>query len=214
MYSLARSQRNFEGTMIVITAGDKARFAIESGIDRAYESLGSLALGYFVIYIHGHRYGVYAQDATLLACSFGEVEDRIARRGKHTAFFSIEPDAGAIADAYRDSCYNPDIEDEKRFGISNLCDIVHDSHLVWAPDGDEAFDDWSHILQFDVGDRVRLIAFRSIEGNYHHDPRTLQDIWLGTDEFYSILQEWLEEFMKAWTAAPKISETGDGAEPR
>ena len=32
--------------------------------------------------------------------------------------------------------------------------------LVSAPDGDEAFDDGSYVLQFDVGDRVRLIAFK------------------------------------------------------
>jgi hypothetical protein len=32
--------------------------------------------------------------------------------------------------------------------------------LVGAPDADEAFDDGSHILQFDIGDQVRLVAFK------------------------------------------------------
>ncbi|EEF57997.1 Imm42 family immunity protein [Pedosphaera parvula] len=190
--------------MTVITAGDKTRFAIESGISKAYESLGSRALGYFVIYIREHCYGVYAPDATLLACSYGTVKELIARRGKHTTPFATEPDAGAIADAFRDSRYAPDKIDEPFFGISNFSDIVSDSNMQWAPDGDEAFDDGSYVLQFDVGDRVRLIAFRSIEEGYHHDPRTLEDIWLGADEFYSILQQWLENFTSAWTAAPKI----------
>ena len=45
---------------------------------------------------------------------------------------------------------------------------------MWAPDGDEPFDDASYVLQFDVKDRVRLIAFKSSEG-YLHDPATLSD---------------------------------------
>jgi hypothetical protein len=37
---------------------------------------------------------------------------------------------------------------------------LHSNSLVWAPDGDEAFDDSSNVLQFDIADPVRLIAFK------------------------------------------------------
>jgi hypothetical protein len=75
---------------------------------------------------------------------------------------------------------------------------------MWAPDGDEAFDDGSYVLQFDVEDRVRLIAFRSGEG-YVHDPATLSDVWLPSDDFYGVLQEWLQSFDREWTALMKVS---------
>jgi len=90
--------------------GDSKLFAIESGTTKAYERLSFRALGYFVIHIAGLRYGVLAPDATMLACSFDEVERRIARRGRHTAPFASQIDGGKIADAYRDAIYAPDQE--------------------------------------------------------------------------------------------------------
>src|SRR5690242_20205886 len=48
------------------------------------------------------------------------------------------------------------------FGMSEaqFTKTLHSNSLVWAPDGDEAFDDSGYVLQFDLGDLVRLIAFR------------------------------------------------------
>src|SRR5258706_8969416 len=179
-----------------VTVGDPSSFAIASAITKAYERLGFRALGFFVIYIGGRRYGVQESDATLLACSFDEVRDRIARRGTHSAPFATEPDAGRIADAYRDAIYAPDQDHESFFGIPQreFRDLIYSNHLGWVPDGDEAFDDGSHVLHFDVEDRVRLIAFKSIEGGYHHDPRTLADRWIDAAEFYRILEEWRDSF--------------------
>ena len=79
--------------------GDPSKFAIESSISIAYEELGARALGFFVIHIGGRRYGVHEPDASWLACSFDEVERRLAERGTHTAPFSSEPDAGKTAPA-------------------------------------------------------------------------------------------------------------------
>jgi hypothetical protein len=199
---------------MIITAGDKVRFAIESEITKAYERLSFVALGYFVIFVAGHRYGVLKPDASMLACSVGTVEDRILERGTHTAPFASDPNAGLIANAYRDAIFAPNQDEEVFFGIPQpqFRDLIYDNRIVWAPDGDEAFDDWSHVLQFDVGERVRLIAFTSNEEGYHHNPSTLRDLWLEADEFYGILQQWREAFKKAWAAAPKIPEAEDGAE--
>ncbi len=186
--------------------GDTSEFAIESCISIAYEELGARALGYFVIHIGGRCYGVREPDASWLACSFGTVEERIAKRGAHTAPFADEADAGKIADAYRDAIYAPDQENEKFFGLphSEFRDCFYSKSLVWAPDGDEAFDDWSHVLQFDVKDCVRLIGFRSCKEGYHHDPAALSDVWLEADKFYNILQTWRDSFEAEWKAAPKL----------
>jgi hypothetical protein len=199
---------------VTIIIGNPKKFALESGITRAYAHPGLRALGFFVIYIAGRCYGVRTPDATTLACSFDKLQDRIAWRGKHIASFALYPNAGVIADAYRDAIYAPNQHNAVFFGIpqSQFRDLIYNNRLVWAPNGDEAFDDWSHVLQFDVDDRVRLIAFKSKEEGYHHDPNTLKDMWLKADEFYDVLQRWRDEFEKVWAGAPKISEADYGAE--
>ena len=93
-----------------------------------------------------------------------------------------------------------------------LCDFTHARHLIWAPDGDEAFDDGSSVLQLDVGDRVRLIGFRCGVG-YHHDPATLRDVWLDAAGYYTTLKEWRDAFIAEWQNAPQISEEEDQKEP-
>lgn len=188
--------------------GDPSKFAIESCISIAYEELGARALGFFVIHIGGHCYGVREPDATWMANSFDEVEQRIARRGTHTAPFSTEPDAGKIADAFRDAIYAPDQENERFFAIPQpgFSDFFscRNQDINWAPDGDEAFDDGSYVLQFDVEDRIRLIGFKIYEEGYHHNPATLSDVWLEADKFYGILQSWRDAFESERIAAPKL----------
>jgi hypothetical protein len=60
--------------------GEPQIFAIESGISRAYARLSLLALGFFVIHVGGRRYGVYEEEATMLANSFDEVRRRLSHR--------------------------------------------------------------------------------------------------------------------------------------
>ena len=164
--------------------GDRSIFAIESGITQAFRNPSLRALGFFVIHVGGRRYGVYSSDATMLANSFDEVEKRLADRGRHTAPFATEADAGEIADAFRRAIYAEERKDTY-FGIplGEFCNRFsrESNDLVWAPDGDEAFDDGSYVLQFDVQDRVRLIAFKRGE-QYLHDPATLSDVWLASDD--------------------------------
>ena len=183
--------------------GDTGTFAIESGITEAYSSLGLRALGFFVIHVGGNRYGVYEPEATMLAKSFDEVQKRIARRGLHTAPFANESEAGRIADAFRDALYADNPQDEF-FGLSRdqFRELVYSGDLLWAPDGDEAFDDRSYVLQFDLGDRVRLIAFKRGE-NGLHDPRTLRDVWISAQGYYQVLHRWQESFENEWIALPK-----------
>jgi hypothetical protein len=192
-----------------VIIGNPSVFAIESGVTQAYERLSQRALGFFVIHVGGRRFGVYEPDATMMGCSFDTVERRIAERGTHTASFANESDGGMIADAFRSAVYAEE-QDERYLGIplAEFRDLFYpvSSDLLWAPDGDEAFDDGSFVLQFDVEERVRLIAFRSGEG-YVHNPATLSDVWLPADEFYRVLQQWHQAFYIEWAAMPKAPNT-------
>ncbi|MGA9793666.1 MAG: Imm42 family immunity protein [Terriglobales bacterium] len=185
--------------------GDPSVFAIESSITRAYERLSLRGLGFFVIYVNGRCYGKREPDNTMLACSHDVVEKCIAMRGSHAVPFATQSDAGKIADAFRNAIY-AEMRLESYFGIplSEFSDMIWSRQIVWIPDGDEAFDDGSYVLQFDVQDRVRLIAFKSGPG-YLHDAATLSDIWLAADDFYRVLQHWHDAFEVEWASAPKVS---------
>jgi hypothetical protein len=142
----------------------------------------------------------------MLACSYDEVERRIALRGNHVVPFASEPDAGQIADAFRNAMYaEKPLESYFSIPHSKFIEVIRSKRIMWAPDGDEAFDDGSYVLQFDVQDRVRVIAFKSGEG-YIHDPATLTDIWVEADDFYSVLQGWHDAFEVEWTSMPKVSD--------
>jgi len=179
--------------------GDPSVFAIESHITEAYQRPSQLALGFFVIHVSGFAFGVRTTDATMLACSYEAVLRRMDHRGKHIAPFANEL-AGEIADAFRNAVYGEELR-------NNYFGLTHDqfssffeepsTDLIWAPDGDEAFDDGSYVLQFDVGQNVRLIAFRTFTSGAH-DPRTLVDTWLAADDYYDALKRWREAFKSEW----------------
>lgn len=186
-----------------VIIGDPSVIAIESKITQAYGRISFRALGLFVLHVGGHRYGVYEPDATMLACSFEAVERRITNRGSHSVAFADEADAAKIADAVHNAVY-AEVPYECCFGMPSgeLVKSIHSNHIIWAPDGDEAFDDSSHVLQFDIQDRVRVIAFKyGDEGILI--PTTLRDVWLAADAFYDILQQWHDAFASQWASAPK-----------
>ncbi|MCX6924037.1 MAG: Imm42 family immunity protein [Verrucomicrobia bacterium] len=197
-----------------MTVGDPGSFAIESGITVAFDRFTLLALGYFVVHIGGLRYGEPDPEGMLLSHAFDEIQSRLAWRGRHIEPFASEPDAGRIADAhqdaYRDRIWAPDQEKERFYGHSQeeFRTLIQSSHCEW---GDEVFNDVSQVQHFDMDDRVRLIAFRSIEADWHHDPATLADVWLDAGEFYRILREWRDRLEAEWRAAPKwkVSEEGE-----
>lgn len=185
-----------------MTIGDTSIFAIESEINRAFDRLSFRGLGFFVIHVAGQVYGIKAPSQTMLACSFDEVERRIDRRGTHQAPFAEFP-AIDIANAYTSTVYMDSNGDETYFGMSEsqFTKTLYSNSLQWAPDGDEAFDDSSYVLQFDIGDRVRLIAFKRPDSLV--DPSSLRDISLSSDSFYSALREWRGSFLAEWGSLPK-----------
>lgn len=181
-------------------AGDVSRFAIETAIKEAYDAPSLKALGSFVVHVAGKSYGAQTSDATLLAVPFDSIRRRIARRGQHCAPFSQFSDTSALAKALVLAVYGDARPDSTPPGLrgSEIAKILDDNFIDWAPDGDEAFDDGSHIYQFDVGDSVRIVACK------HHSNgtvRCLSEILLPSDEFYGVLDKWQMQFDLEWRAA-------------
>jgi Immunity protein 42 len=185
-----------------MTVSDTSTFAIESEITRAFERPSWRSLGFFVIHVAGQSYGIKSPSQSMLACSFDEVGTRITRRGTHQAPFA-EAAAIDIANAYASAVHLDNNGNELYFGLSEsqFTETLDSSSLVWAPDGDEAFDDGSYVLQFDAGDRVRLIAFKRPDSLA--DPASVREVWLSSDAFYDALRDWRDTFMAEWKSLPK-----------
>jgi hypothetical protein len=129
----------------------------------------------------------------------------LSDRGLHRFPFA-ESDAAALADGYREAIYGTEDEwNGNRWDIDrdSFCHHIQTSRIQWAPDGDEAFDDSSYILQFDIGEQVRIIAFQCTQG-LHHDPGTLREMWIPEEEFYGILREWQHAFLSEWKSLPLV----------
>lgn len=190
--------------------GDPNSFAIESSITLAYPGLGQRALGYFLIHIRGNSYGVKEPDATLLACSFEEVRDRLTRRETHQIPHLSCTSASEIVEAFLDAIYR-ETSRADYFGMSQteFGDLIYAKKVPWAPDGDEAFDDSSYVLQFDVEDKVRLIAFRNMDCPAD-TASSVQDTWIESDQFYSVLLDWSELFAEEWSNKLRKQSTGLG----
>lgn len=170
--------------------GDCSVFAIESEITEAVNSLSQKALGFFVIHLCGKAFGVSKPDASMLGCSVEAVGERLARRGRHVIPALTDVVATDIATAYLDVSYR-DTARTDYFGLSGqqLVDALQSSGAVWAPDGDAAFDDGSHVLQFDIGSRVRIVAFRNTDVS-EDLASTIEEVWMDADLFYGILSSW------------------------
>jgi hypothetical protein len=187
--------------------GDTKFFAIESSITRAFPSLSQRALGYFVIHIGEKLYGVRESDASMLGCSFSGVNDRLLQRGTHQIPLLSTVEAALIAEAYLEAVYT-ETERTDYFGLpkTKFIDVLYKSAVVWAPDGDEAFDDGSHVLQFDIGNKVRLIAFINTDAPGEM-MSTIAEQWLDAEVFYNVLSRWSDLFAAEW--AIKIQESDD-----
>ena len=188
--------------MTTLIVGNTLNFAIESSITQAYENLGQRALGYFVIHVGGNSYGVHEPEATLLACSLDAVQRRVVRRGMHSMNIGADADALKVAEAVLAVTYDEVNPDTRFFGMSSdeFRHALISSEIVWAPDGDAAFDDGGHVLQFDVGNQVRLIAFMN-PVRREDVASSLTEVWTSAEEFYGCLDKWQRQFQVEWMAA-------------
>jgi len=184
--------------------GDPAVFAIESEITVAYERSSQLALGFFVIHVAGRCYGVKTSDASMFGVAFNDVAKRIKGRGTHNVPSLSNAESVEIAKAFSLTVYFDQPKNKLFFGMRapEFGHLFSSKNLEWV--GDENFDDGSCILQFDVGDRVRLIAFSRAETAIV-DPDSLREVWLDQKDFYGVLEEWYERFNSEWQSFSKTS---------
>jgi len=185
--------------------GNPSVIAIETHIEQPYEKLSQRALGFFVIHIGGQIYGIRSSDATLLANSFDSVSRRIVRRGLHCFAPNAEANAFRIVDAVCAALYDDTRQGESFFSVSaeQIRKSLNSNEVIWAPDGDAAFDDGSHVLQFDINNKVRLIAFKN-SVNSIEMLNTVSEAWIDSDEFYALLDEWKIKFEEEWLKALKM----------
>lgn len=188
--------------MSSLLIGDKSRFAIESYIAQPFERLSQRALGYFIVYVGGQVYGIQAPEATLLACSFDAVNRRLARRGTHIASFDTDASMEKLVDSVHKALYEDCSPELQFWGMSaeGLSDELNAHEIILAPDGDAAFDDGSQILQFDQGERVRLVAFKN-SSDVVTGTDALVDVKMDAAEFYQILESWRDQFELTWHRA-------------
>ncbi|QEE29653.1 hypothetical protein FTW19_17665 [Terriglobus albidus] len=187
-----------EATQMII--GDPSIFAIESIISKVSEDQGLRRLGYFFIHISGFEFGVRTRSATMLANSFDEVGRRISGRGKHIANFSRSYSAQEIAVAAHAVLYAEGIPLSQLLGqpTEAVLNEIENARLVWAPDGDAAFDDGSIVLQMDVDREVRLIGFRN-SGLQFSEIGDVSEAWLDSKVYYDdVLNEWARQFVEEW----------------
>lgn len=184
--------------------GNVDTFAIESEIKNIENEKGLLALGYFNIIITGYRYGVKELDASYLAATYDSIDFRIKNKGKHSIPQLNKYNAQDIADAFRKAFYLDNLETDNFCGLSldDFSSQMINSRVQWAPDGDSAFDDGSYVLQFDIGQRVRLVGFKS-DPVLPVMPGSVAEVELPADEYYNFLNSWIVWMKQQATPLPQ-----------
>ncbi len=174
--------------------GDRGILAIESNITNVLENQSQMALGSFLVHIGEYTFGVNEPNATLLGCSYQEVCCRLERRGMHQFPLLVSATAIEVATAYLNAVYfgEPRV---KYFGLSEeqFLEKLYSSKVIWASDGDAAFDDGGHILQFDVDGYVRVLGFLDTVKITGASGAVVEQ-WLDADFFYSTLLDWKISF--------------------
>ncbi|MBB3743092.1 hypothetical protein FHX10_002585 [Rhizobium sp. BK591] len=173
--------------------GNKEHFAIESGVSKFLKSKNQMAIGFFNIYINSFQYGVRKEDASILGSSYYEVKNRIKDTGKHG--FSKLLSAAEIIHIFQYESYGigSRVDDLIAHQDGKLLQEIIDNKIVWAPDGDAAFDDGGHVFQIDEGKMVRIIGFIN-----DIPAKNTSEIRIEAVKFYKILQDWSDFFYKDW----------------
>ncbi|NIJ64636.1 hypothetical protein FHR20_001567 [Sphingomonas leidyi] len=158
-----------------------------------------MGIGYFLIHVGGKQYGVKKPRACVMGNSYNEIVSRISQEGEHRLSFSSKIDSKELSIYIANSIYNRGFEG----GVipaqwsKEIDDSLYANALMWAPDGDSAFDDGSHIVQVDDEQRVRITAFVNAETQGEFE-NSISDVILGQETFYETLGAWAREFDGQW----------------
>jgi hypothetical protein len=179
--------------------GDKSSFAIESEVSRIFAAPGQRGLGYFVLYVSGHCFGVRDAEATMLACSLDSVLKRFERRGRHRFPLADKQTAAQVVATFVAAELSKGSTNTADSGetLKAFLDDLYSAGIVWAPDGDAAFDDSSYVFQFDTELEVRIIAFKHRE-DIAGTLSSIAEVRIESEIFYGILEAWSEGFLSFW----------------
>jgi len=169
--------------------GDPDRFAIEFEISEPYEDKHFLAMGIFIVLINGREYGLRKHDATTFGGAVDAVETLIEWRGRGAETDLSTMTAMAVAEAYLSAFYldEPLVFREEQRETWQQKFLA--ANCLW-PNSDEEFDDGSHILYFNLGNRIRLVAFKNDDCQL----ADLTEIMIDPEVFHDVLSRWLDCF--------------------
>jgi hypothetical protein len=169
--------------------GEPSRFAIEFDIQQAYPDKHFFALGMLLFHVGGKIYGVREKDATTFGNAIDGIETAI--RGEKAAVNSAlsEMPAYALADLFLDVVYRDPCEIISEHERDQRRELFYSPDCSW-PNADEEFDDGSHILRFEIGKTMRLVAFKNVDYRVHE----LSEARIDIQEFRDVLSASLIAF--------------------
>ncbi|MBB4100454.1 hypothetical protein GGR46_004026 [Sphingomonas kyeonggiensis] len=182
-----------------ILVGNPEMLAIESCVDEFVAQKSQMGIGYFLIHVGGRQYGVKKPRACVMGNSYNEIVSRISQDGKHILNSSSKIDSKELSIYILNSIYNRGFEG----GVipsqwsKEIDDNLYANALIWAPDGDSAFDDGSHVVQVDDGQFARITAFINAETQDEFE-NSISDVILRRETFYETLGAWAREFDGQW----------------
>lgn len=165
------------------------KFGIKCTIDELHPTTDtsvSLAIGSYQLRLGEQWYGRSEESATALnisrdyAVSFAESARRLS---SELSGLSAE----ALATGYISVIYKEEPKNALEEALSTT--EFSRKHTI-APDGDEGFDDGTHILVFAINDSIRLIGMR-FDG---HNISDITDVVVPAKEFAEKLKDWSRWF--------------------
>jgi hypothetical protein len=174
-------------------------FAVRTSIDSILDSRSFLAIGSHQYRFGQQWYGLAAEYAAVLGCSFNCIVDRFRNRGKHVVPMLDTHSAESIAQNWVQYVYAkpPDLQTSAELDYRNrYLEGVYERGAQMAPDGSEAFDDGSLIFQFDIGAKVRLVACRFGIAPEPYRAVDISEVTLYSDEFYDVLGAWIKSVVQ------------------
>jgi hypothetical protein len=185
--------------------GNPDQFAFEFGIFQAFNSASIPANGHAIIHVNGMSYGRDDPEASSLGYIYGDVEYRLSCPGGRVIRQWDGASAEQIARSYVAAFHTSEGENtELHLSRDEFIALVNKQRLGWASSGEEAWDDGSVVLQFDVGTRVRLVAFKTDYVDSKTTYHTFTERYVESAEFYQVLSEWKAAFDAEWNRQHKF----------
>ena len=174
---------------INMVLGNTNRFAIEVNVNNLFhdEYIGE---GNFIVHINNFSYGLREEYATVYLCII-DILKNFHLEFKNTDLGLEKFSKNEIAMYHYMQKYGEvDSTEYDKFLLQKT------QHLTeWLPES--AFDDGSHVLHFDVDEKVRLIGYKScsIDEHFCVEESSVNEIFIPRIEFAEILRltyEYLE----------------------